>query len=400
MSARHDPVVAARPLGIGRCLADDPVRPRRGVAPERSVRFGRDHRLLVRLAEQEFAIERPVSKDPPGQFGHDDHREPAGEVPAELALDGQAVDRRPRLGAVAEQVKLDRQPIAAVRDPGVDARRVRVQERSGLVWQPFEFIAGDPVQPDRSRDDVRRQTVRPEHFGQSSHPLASEVVHLEQPVLRHRVAEAEPEVVLPIRQDVRYAPTIPLDDHTGPYVSGHFTLTTWYPACGLAPPPGVELGTRPSHRSTDRIDRLAGPQPPQDVLWGDVHQSTNLGSSGFGLDLGAKRGCRRTCRGGRFVIIAREPRPVQGRPTEPTGDADSCNGTHHPNTGFSMYHRRLDAPGLSRNGQVEPIQVRKASSSTLRPLRTATRSPSPVRSNRRSSTAAMVMAPEGSVRRP
>ena len=237
-----------------------------------SVRFGRDHRLLVRLAEQEFAIERPVSEDPPGQFGHDDHREPAGEVPAELALDGQAVDRRPRLGAVAEQVELDRQPIAAVRDPGVDARRERVQERSGLARQPLEFVAGDPVQPNRSRDDVRRQTVRPEHFGQSSHPLAPEVVHLEQPVLRHRVAEAEPEVVLPIREDVRYAPTIPLDDHTGPYGSGHFTLTTWYPACGLAPPPGVELGTRPSHRSTDRIDRLAGPQPPQDVLWGYVHQ--------------------------------------------------------------------------------------------------------------------------------
>src|SRR6516164_11072608 len=156
VSSGHDPVIAAGPFGIAGRLADRPPRPGRRIARQVGIGFGWDYRLLVRLAEQEIAIERSVSEYALRQFGHDDHRESAGEVPTELALDGQAVDWRPRLGSVVEQVELDRQSVTALLDPRVDTRRECLQDRPRLARQPLEFLAGDPVQADHSRDDVHR----------------------------------------------------------------------------------------------------------------------------------------------------------------------------------------------------------------------------------------------------
>src|SRR5947199_10602330 len=55
---------------------------------------------------------------------------------------------------------------------------------------------------------------------------------------------------------------------------------------------------------------------------------------------------------------------------------------------------------LSANDNHPEIQARKGSSSTFRPLNTTTTSPSPASETWPESKAAVVIAPEGSVRRP
>ena len=136
MPACHDPVVAARAFRIAGGLADIFARPARQFLPriaaqlllQRCIRFGWNDGLVVRFAQQKLAVERTVPQHALRQLRHDDDRKASREIPAEFVFDGQRIQRRPRLGAIVQQVELDRQAFAALLDPGIDARRERIPE--------------------------------------------------------------------------------------------------------------------------------------------------------------------------------------------------------------------------------------------------------------------------------
>ena len=82
---------------------------------------------------------------------------------------------------------------------------------SRLVWQSRQFFPRDAVESHGPGDQVERNSVGPEYFRQPPHPLAAQVVQLKQPVLGHRVAEAEPQIILPLGEDVRDAVAVAMD---------------------------------------------------------------------------------------------------------------------------------------------------------------------------------------------
>ena len=172
------------------------------------VRLGRHDRFLIRLAEQELAVERPVAEHALGQLRHDDDREAAGEIPAELALDGQA--SRAATTARGDSRAGRTRSAVARRTASIQALTPAENASSTVarfVGQARHSSLGDAVQPDGPGDEVQRQAVRPEHLRQPAEPLAAQVVQLEQPVLGHREAEAEPQVVLAARRRCAECPS-------------------------------------------------------------------------------------------------------------------------------------------------------------------------------------------------
>ena len=62
---------------------------------------------------------------------------------------------------------------------------------------------GDAIETNGASDEIGFQPVGTQDFGQSSQPLSAKVVELEQPVLGHRQPEAQKQVLVVVRQDVR-----------------------------------------------------------------------------------------------------------------------------------------------------------------------------------------------------
>ena len=62
-------------------------------------------------------------------------------------------------------------------------------------------------------DDVIVEPILAQHLGQAALRPASEQLELDEPVLRHRVADAEPEVVIVARTHVRHAVGVARDRH-------------------------------------------------------------------------------------------------------------------------------------------------------------------------------------------
>ncbi len=176
-------------------------RPRRG-APSR-IRL--QDALVVRLGREKRAIERIVAQAPPGQLGHGDHRESAGQVPAKFSLDDQAIDGPPRLGTIVEEVELDRQRVDCVVDRRIDAPAEPFEHLLRFSRQFSPFRLGNSRQPDRPRQPILRQPLRSQNLTQSPGPFATQPIELKQPILRDGVAEAEKHVGIRLRKNVRHA---------------------------------------------------------------------------------------------------------------------------------------------------------------------------------------------------
>src|SRR5439155_11980688 len=101
---------------------------------------------------------------------------------------------------------------------------------------------GDAIEADGAGDQVKLQAVRAEHFSEAAEPLAAEVVHLEQPVLRHGDAVDEEEVVLVFGKDMGNAPAVALDGGCGLDRGGELAGAARGTARGFFFPPGVEFG--------------------------------------------------------------------------------------------------------------------------------------------------------------
>jgi hypothetical protein len=121
---RDDPVVASCLFGIAGCLTNLLMRAFDGTGPtiraklalQVAVGLGRNDGLLVLFPEEKCAVARAIAEHPFGHFRHHDHRKPAGQIPAKLVLNGQAVQRRPGLGPIVEQVEFDRRTVARLLD--------------------------------------------------------------------------------------------------------------------------------------------------------------------------------------------------------------------------------------------------------------------------------------------
>ena len=148
-------------------------------------------------------------------------------------------------------------------------------------------------------------------------------------------------------------------------------------ANGVAPTKAVgDVAAQGTEKSIHPLE-LTEHQPPQ-------------GFSVLGLTkAGDVRHDRRLHRGQHLAIeIIQQGDRHQQNHDQPRRAANSCGG--------ERTHLTCPYPGCP----AVAIQVRNVSSSTLRPLMTATRSPSPARSTWRVRRAATAIAPEGSVRKP
>src|SRR5699024_8403022 len=108
----------------------------------------------------------------------------------------EGVDRIPRLDLVqfhlqAEHGVLQRDFAGGeLRDVGVDAVGVRLEEFPGFLFQQRPLLLGDPAPAHGADDLVGRdgRVVLPHEFRESARGEVTAVVHLEEPVLRVHVA--------------------------------------------------------------------------------------------------------------------------------------------------------------------------------------------------------------------
>ena len=231
-----------------------------------------DDALVVALALQKGFEQRAVAERALGQFRHHDHREAAGEVPAELALDRQAVDGRPRLRPVVQQVELNRRPLAGVFHQGVDAGGERRQQRAGFLRQARPFVLGDLPQADRADQQIVLNGLRPHYLRQPAAGLAAEEVELPKPVLRHGVTKAEEQVLVVVGVDVRNAPVVAVDLHRAADSVLALALHRRHARGNFLLPPTVKLRPRYASRRACRGDLLATPQPGQQHFGGKFHR--------------------------------------------------------------------------------------------------------------------------------
>src|SRR5581483_1360676 len=284
VTAGHNPVVA--PLGPFGVARGRPYRLQAATAAR--VRTCRQDALLVLLHLQECTIERAIPQAPPCQLGNDDHRKPPRQVPAELAFDGQAIHGRPGLGAIVEQVELDRQAFALFLHPRIDALGIRLDERPCLRRNFVPFALGDAANADRAgehiqfqhrakTDDARQQVELgafcSKDFRKPAAAAPPQIIELKQPILRQGIAKAEEEIAIILGKDVRNATLIAFDRDailqrgTDAAVGGVIRR----PATGLRLPPGVELAPSNARSGTSPIDALPSPQPAQQFFRRDFH---------------------------------------------------------------------------------------------------------------------------------
>ena len=148
-------------------------------------------RFVVGLAEQEFTVQSAVAQFPLCQFRHGDDRETARQIPAELIFDRQAVSRSPWLGAIPEQVELNRQIVGTVFHQSVHAGCECFDQILHAGRKPAPLVLGNPVQTDCSGNCVEFESFGAEYLRQPAKPLPTEIVELKQAVLRHRVTKTE-----------------------------------------------------------------------------------------------------------------------------------------------------------------------------------------------------------------
>ena len=262
-----------RPAGNAAARADDPVvaagavvdpaqrRLHRVRAAARArVLAGMQNRLVDRLGGREGAEQRAIAQGAPGQLGHRNHRKPPREIPAKLAQQRNRIERPPRLRPIVEQVELDRRQVAAVLDERVHAGREGLVARGRLGRQARRFVGRDSVQPDRSHQHVVVERLGAQDFRQTPQRPPPQIVHLEQPVLGHRVAVPHEQVGLFFGIDMRQAADVPLDLNRCADRACRPPVGHRQPALKLLVPPGLELSFRqPGRGANDRQPTRRGP---------------------------------------------------------------------------------------------------------------------------------------------
>src|SRR5262249_36559714 len=98
-----------------------PLRFGEGAGGRGGILLGRQDALVVGLGLEKGLIERPLADGALYQFRDGEDGKATRQIPAELAGNHQTVERRPRLGPVVEEVKLDRRVVAARLDHRIDA---------------------------------------------------------------------------------------------------------------------------------------------------------------------------------------------------------------------------------------------------------------------------------------
>ena len=142
----------------------------------------------------------------------------------ELDADRRRVDRPPRRRGEAEQHELagsQRGIGLELRQPEVHALGVGVEAGAQLRGQLAEHAPqlGQRVVVAAGRDVVG-QAPCAEHLGQPALGGAPEQLELHEPVLRHRVADADPQVVVVARAHVRHAVGVARDRRAGDRLRG------------------------------------------------------------------------------------------------------------------------------------------------------------------------------------
>ncbi len=123
---------------------------------------------------------------------------------------GDGVPGLPRLDAVAGRLRLERPRPRA--DDQVDAPRVGLERRPQRRRHGVDVAPGRGGQAHPPGQDVLPDGGAPGDLGPAPAGPPPVVVHLEHPVLRARVAHAEPGVGRRLRPNVRYAVIVPDDD--------------------------------------------------------------------------------------------------------------------------------------------------------------------------------------------
>src|SRR5262249_8008237 len=153
----------------------------------------------------------------------------------------------------------------------------------------------------------------------------------------HRVAEAQPEIVPSLGDDVRDAPPVPLEGHGLTHRCRHLAVAARRTTRGLMLPPGVEFGSRPSRVATDRIDGIADPQSLQDVTRRWIH-TVGLDSPGVGPESGDERSQPTDWPRGTDDAPSSRDRPMPARGALARfgigRDRMSCDGSHLERAGF------------------------------------------------------------------
>ena len=112
------------------------------------------------------------------------------------------------------------------------------------------------IEPDRPREHVLREPVLTDDFGQPAGPFAAEPIELKQPILRHRIAQAEKQVGVARCVDVWNAVFVPLDfDRTahGRFHASRKARHARWPCVSSA----EKFLAFDSRRATQDVDRLA-----------------------------------------------------------------------------------------------------------------------------------------------
>ena len=108
--------------------------------------------------------------------------------------DGEAVRRRPRLGAEVEELELDR-PGLGRGDEGVDAGRVRVEHRARLGRRDLVVDAGAPLEPEAPGERILRHADLADQLRPAPGRPAAVVLHVPEPILGVDEALREERVV-------------------------------------------------------------------------------------------------------------------------------------------------------------------------------------------------------------
>ena len=142
----------------------------------------------------------------------------------------------------------------------------RREQPLGFGRKFFPFGLRNPMQSDGSRENVLRQPFRPQNLAEPSRPLAPQPIELEQPILRHGVAEAEKQIRIRFGEDVRHTLMVAADfdwSIDGRYLDSRGVRHARF---GRALPALEEFGPGDSNCPADGINRFAAAELGEGAL--------------------------------------------------------------------------------------------------------------------------------------
>ena len=224
------------------------------------------NRFVIDLAEQIRLVKRPLTQLALGDLRHADDGESPRQVPAKLGFDGEAVNRRPRLGFIIEQRELDRQIIATALNKRVDSRRKGIQRFLNGTRKAGPLGGRDPVEADGPSGRVEFRSVGTDDFRKPTKPFASQPVELKQPVFGHRKAETKKQIAISFGKDVRNTVCISPDRNVTGHSGRDLSFTGDRTLLNLLLPPGIKFRARNPVCLADLFNGLALSQQSESFL--------------------------------------------------------------------------------------------------------------------------------------